>query len=48
MMRVLLIGWTLPAIDAERRRELAIRMTMTIYAGPKTIATACATAAMGP
>ncbi|TMR93043.1 ADP-ribosylglycohydrolase family protein [Nonomuraea basaltis] len=47
MMRVLPIGWTLPATDAERRRELVIRMTKTTHADPKAIATACAVAAMG-
>ncbi|MGP3965088.1 ADP-ribosylglycohydrolase family protein [Nonomuraea sp. 3N208] len=47
MMRVLPIGWAVPATDAERRRELAIRITKTTHADPKAIATACAVAAMG-
>ncbi|MEU8361106.1 ADP-ribosylglycohydrolase family protein [Nonomuraea sp. NPDC048882] len=47
MMRVLPIGWALPAIEAERRRDLAVRLTKTTHADPRAIAAACAVAAMG-
>ncbi|MGP4097166.1 ADP-ribosylglycohydrolase family protein [Nonomuraea sp. KM90] len=47
MMRVLPIGWAVPATDVERRRELVERMTKTTHADPRAIATACAVAAMG-
>lgn len=47
MMRVLPIGWATPATHAERRRELAVRMTKTTHADPAAIAAACAVAAMG-
>ncbi|MFG1711237.1 ADP-ribosylglycohydrolase family protein [Nonomuraea sp. M3C6] len=47
MMRVLPVGWVLPATDAARRRELVERMTKTTHADPRAIATACAVAAMG-
>ena len=47
MMRVLPIGWVLPATDAERRRKLVERMTRTTHADTKAIATASAIAAMG-
>ncbi|MFC5834366.1 ADP-ribosylglycohydrolase family protein [Nonomuraea insulae] len=47
MMRVLPIGWVLPATDTERRRDLVTRMTSTTHAHPTAIAAACAVAAMG-
>ncbi|MFI7694199.1 ADP-ribosylglycohydrolase family protein [Nonomuraea sp. NPDC049655] len=47
MMRVLPLGWALPATATERRRELVVRMTKTTHADVKAIATACAVAAMG-
>ncbi|MEV5895916.1 ADP-ribosylglycohydrolase family protein [Nonomuraea fuscirosea] len=47
MMRVLPIGWALPVIETERRRELAVRLTQTTHADPRAIAAACAVAAMG-
>ncbi|MFI7125885.1 ADP-ribosylglycohydrolase family protein [Nonomuraea sp. NPDC050153] len=47
MMRVLPIGWAMPATQADRRRDLAVRMTRTTHADPRALATACAVAAMG-
>ncbi|MEV0614834.1 ADP-ribosylglycohydrolase family protein [Nonomuraea sp. NPDC050404] len=47
MMRVLPIGWAVPANEAQARRELVERMTKTTHADARAIATAGAVAAMG-
>jgi ADP-ribosylglycohydrolase/tetratricopeptide (TPR) repeat protein len=47
MMRVLPIGWAIPATDVQHRRELVERMTRTTHADARAIATASAVAGMG-
>jgi ADP-ribosylglycohydrolase len=47
VMRVLPLGWATRPADAERRRALVERMTVTTHGAPAAVAGACAVAAMG-
>ncbi|MEV5414226.1 ADP-ribosylglycohydrolase family protein [Thermopolyspora sp. NPDC052614] len=47
VMRVLPIGWATRPADAERRRALVGKLTMTTHGAPAAVAGACAVAAMG-
>jgi ADP-ribosylglycohydrolase len=46
-MRILPAGWAIPAIHAERRREVVTRLTKVTHGGIAAVAAACAVAAMG-
>lgn len=47
VMRVLPLGWATRPADAEHRRALVEKMTVTTHGAPAAVAGACAVAAMG-
>jgi ADP-ribosylglycohydrolase/tetratricopeptide (TPR) repeat protein len=47
LMRILPVGWAIPATHADRRREVVTRLTRVTHGAPVAAAAACAVAAMG-
>jgi ADP-ribosylglycohydrolase/tetratricopeptide (TPR) repeat protein len=47
LMRILPVGWAIPASHADRRREVVTRLTQVTHGAPVAAAAACAVAAMG-
>jgi ADP-ribosylglycohydrolase/tetratricopeptide (TPR) repeat protein len=46
VMRILPVGWAVPVVAADRRRDLAVRVAQVTHGAETAIASACAVAAM--